>query len=208
MLREVGKWLGYAGAILSGIAYIVYGTDLLRGGTDTNIVTWALWSVESLLNFQIYRKQVKGDFAKYAEELAASIGCVTITILICGRAALTGATLLGPVEWQDGITALLAIIVLVVYRRALKRGNVWPATLTFQALLMFSALPLARSTLANPAGEPFWPWAAWATGFFLQCVCVFLRRDDKRWYRELLTPVNYLFWHALIATIVLVYVVL
>src|ERR1019366_4243072 len=125
--------------------------------------------------FRIYKKQANDDFAMYAEELVASLGCVTITIVLVTRAYVAGANLLGPVAWVDGISVLLFVIVFGIYRRSLKSDDVWPATLAFQGVIVFSALPLVRSTFEHPSNEPFWPWALWATGFALQFFCALLR---------------------------------
>jgi len=130
----------------------------MSGKADTNIITWGLWSLEAVLGFSIYRKQTNGDFAKYAEELVAAIGCCAITVLLVTRATLADADLLGPVEWVDGISTLLFVIVFVIYRRSLKYDDVWPATVAFQFVIIFSAIPLARSTFEHPSNEPLWPW--------------------------------------------------
>jgi hypothetical protein len=168
------------------------------------VIGWALWSIETVLSYHIYKRQVRGDLAKYAEEVAAATGCVAITLILIGRSMITDLPLLAVVEGKDVISAILALIVLVIYRRALKKGEVWPATVAFQFLLIFSALPIARSAYENPGIEPLLPWAMWAAGFFMQMLCVMMRRNDKLWWRELITPTNYWLWHLLIAAIVLV----
>jgi hypothetical protein len=201
-VRITGGLLGLSGALISALAYTIYGTHVLRWEPQTNIITWALWSLEAVLSFRIYKKQVADDLATYAEELVASLGCCTITALLLARAVTAGANPFGPVEWVDGVSALLFAVVFGVYRHSLKLGDVWPATLAFQGVMIFSAFPLVRSTLENPWGEPLWPWVLWTAGFALQFLCAFLRQDGARGYRTLLTPLNYLFWHALIAGIV------
>lgn len=201
-VRFIGGLLGYTGAVVSAVAYAAYSTYLLHGEADTNIVTWGLWSLEAVLSFRIYKKQVGGDFATYAEELVASLGCCTITALLVARAAFAGADLFGPVEWIDGISALLVLIVFGVYRHSLKLGDVWPATVAFQVIIIFSAFPLVRSTFEHPSGEPLWPWVLWTAGFGLQFLCALLRQNGRYSYRTLPTPFNYLFWHAIIAGIV------
>ena len=198
----LGGILGYLGAVTSVVAYVAYGAYLLRGEADTNIITWGLWSLEVVLSFRIYKKQTNNDFAMYVEELVASIGCCVITTVLITRAYVAGANLLGPVEWVDGISVLLFVIVFRIYRRSLKFNDVWPATLAFQGVIIFSALPLARSTFEHPSNEPFWPWVLWATGFTLQFFCVLLRKNGKHGYRALLTPLNYMFWHGLIVGII------
>ena len=200
--RFTGGVLGYLGAATSAVGYTLYGAYLLRGEADTNIVTWGLWSLEAVLSFSIYKAQTRGDFAKYAEELVASIGCCVITVMLVTRALFAGANLFGPVEWVDGISALLFVIVFGIYRGTQKAGDVWPATVAFQGVIIFSAFPLARSTFENPSGEPFLPWVLWTTGFGLQFLCALMRQDEKHGHRALLTPFNYMFWHGLIAGIV------
>lgn len=205
-VRSIGAILGYSGAAISAVAYLSYGLYfLLRGDADTNIVTWGLWAAEALLSFRIYKAQTGGDFAKYAEEMVASIGCFLIALVLCLRAALTEATLFASAEWVDGVSLLLVIVVYLIYRHNLKSDNVWPATIAFQGIIIFSALPLARSTFENPSEEPLLPWVGWAIGFALQLICVIMRREGRDWYRTLPTPINYLFWHALIAGIVYFY---
>lgn len=200
--RFAGALLGYLGAAISAVAYLGYAAYLIRGAADTNVVTWTLWSIEAVLSYCIYKKQTRNDLATYFEELVASVGCCAITVFLVTRAVVTGANLFGPVEWIDGVSALLFLIVFWIYRRSLRLGDVWPATLFFQVALVFSALPLVRSTFENPSGEPFWPWTLWAVGFALQFLCASLRQRDQG-YRALLTPLNYFFWHAVIAGIVL-----
>lgn len=201
--RFMGALLGYLGAAISTIAYVIYAAYLLGGTADTNVVSWTLWSFEAVLSFSIYKYQVNNDFPTYAEELVASVGCCAITILLVLRATIFGANLFGPVEWVDGVSALLFVIVFTIYQRSLKARDVWPATLAFQIALVFSSLPLVRSTFENPAAEPFLPWILWTVGFALQFACAFLRQRAQG-YQALLTPLNYLFWHLLVAGIVYV----
>jgi len=200
--RSFGAGLGYLGATISAVGYVLYCAYLMSGKADTNIVTWGLWSLEAVLGFSIYRKQTNGDFAKYAEELVAAFGCCTITVLLVTRAALASADLLGPIEWIDGVSALLFVVVFGIYRSSLKFDDVWPATVAFQFVIIFSALPLARSTFEHPSNEPLWPWVLWTTGFALQFLCALMRQEGAKGYRVLLTPFNYLSWHGLIAGIV------
>lgn len=201
-LRGTGAALGYLGATISLVAYVGYAIYLLGGSADTNVVTWILWSVEAVLGFRIYKSQTRGDLAKYAEEVVAALGCCAISAMLLLRALFAGADILGPLAWVDGVSALLFVIVFWIYRRSLKADNVWPATLAFQAALIFSAFPLVRTALENPAGEPLLPWLGWAIGFALQLSCAFLRRDRTQGYWEIPTPLNYLFWHALVAGII------
>jgi tellurite resistance protein TehA-like permease len=176
---------------------------LLNGEADTNIITWGLWALESLLSFGIYKRQSGNDFATYLEELVASFGCITITLLLTGRALIVGADIVGPLAWVDGISAILFVIVFLIYQQSIKSGNVWPATLSFQGVLIFSSLPLVRSTLENPSGEPFLPWVLWSTGFALQFACAYLRGKGEHSARALLTPGNYFFWHGAMAVIII-----
>lgn len=200
--RPFGAFLGYLGAALSATAYVLYSLYLLRGDVNTNIVTWGLWSIEAVLSFRIYKAQTHGDFAKYAEELVASVGCCLIAAMLVSRAYLAGADLLGPVEWIDGISALLFVVVYGIYRGSSKLGDVWPATLAFQGVIAFSAFPIVRSTFENPSEEPLLPWVLWASGFVLQFLCALLRQEEQNGHRALLTPFNYMFWHGLVAGIV------
>jgi len=201
-VRIAGGLLGLLGAVISALAYMAYGAHVLRWEPETNIITWGLWSLEAALSFRIYKRQTRDDLATYAEEWVASLGCCTVTALLFARAIVAGTDPFGPVEWVDGVSVLLFAIVFGIYRHSLKFNDVWPATLAFQGVMIFSAFPLVRSTLENPSGEPLWPWVLWTAGFALQFLCAFLRQDGARGHRTLLTPLNYLFWHALIAGIV------
>ncbi len=200
--RSVGAVLGYSGAVTSATAYTWYAIYLMQGEADTNVITWTLWALESVLSFFIYRRQTGNDFASYLEEAVASLGCISITLLMTFRAIWFDADIFGPLEWIDGISAVLFLWVLKVYRRTERTGDVWPATLWFQVLLVVSSLPLVRSTWENPHGEPLWPWVIWSTGFALQLTCAYLRREGKS-FRTLLTPFNYFFWHAAVGVIVM-----
>lgn len=200
-IRFVGALLGYLGAAISGIAYIIYGAYLL-GGTNTNVITWALWSFEAVLAFLIYKKQTRDDFATYAEELVASIGCGTITVILIAKTVFNNADLFGQVAVVDWIIAALFVAVFAIYRTSLKRGDVWPATLMFQVALVFSALPLMRSAYGSSSTEPIVPWVLWSVGFFLQFLCAFFRREGNNGSRTLLTPGNYCVLHAVITVII------
>jgi tellurite resistance protein TehA-like permease len=200
--RLLGGAFGYIGALVSVIGYILYGTHLLGGEATTNLVTWGLWSLETVLGFLVYKQQTQGDLPKYVEEMVAAVGCCAVTLLLVGKSALTGEDLIAPIGWIDGVSVLLFAVVFVIYRRSLLLGDVWPATLAFQGVIVFSALPLARSAFENPSGEPLTPWVLWAMGFGLQFLCVLMRQEGRHSRRALLTPLNYLFWHGLVAGIV------
>jgi len=199
--RYIGSLLGFAGAFSSLSAYTLYSVFLLQGKADTNVITWTLWALESILSFHIYRKQVDGDFPKYLEELVAAIGCCAVTALLFSRALIVHVDILKELQWVDGISVLLFLIVLYIYKTA---DDVWSATIAFQGVLIFSSLPLVRNVYQNPTGEPLLPWILWSIGFLLQLLCVIARSGGlSSSYRTFPTPLNYFFWHGLIAVIVL-----
>ena len=198
-VSQIGAFLGYIGAAVSFTAYTTYAVFLLQGRTDTNVITWGLWAVESILSFHIYRRQVKGDLPKYLEELVAAIGCCTVTAVLFGRATLAGVDILKQLHWVDGISVILFLIVLYIYKTT---KDVWNATLAFQGVVIFSSLPLVRSVFENPTAEPLLPWILWTLGFLFQLLCVIARSGGLASYRTFPTPMNYLFWHGFVAIIV------
>jgi hypothetical protein len=201
--RPLGAMLGYLGASISLMAYGWYAALLLSKEVDTNIVTWGLWSFEATLSFFIYKSQTRGDFPKYVEELIAAIGCITVTVLLIGRAWLTDAILLAQTEWSDWASAIFCLAVLRIYLKNIGDGNdSWMAARVFHGVIILSAIPIVRSTIENPSDEPLWPWVLWAVGFAFQSLCILLRRGEGKIYRVILTPINYGFWHAAIAIII------
>ena len=194
-----GAVLGYLGAISSLIAYSLYAFLMLQGKVETNVVTWVLWAFESILCFRIYRDQVGGDIPKYIQEAAAALGCVAITLLLVWQAYYARTVdIWKPVAMVDGMSVILFLIVLYIY----KRYEVKWSTLAFQLVVILSTPPLIRNVYEHPSSEPLLPWIFWTAGFLLQLACVIARNKGGSFY-QYLTPANYAFWHGTVAVIVL-----
>lgn len=203
IIHDVGGWFGYSGAGVSAFAYGGYAVHLLKEGSETNIVTWVVWSAEAILSFFIQKDQSNDDPPKYVEELVAAIGCIGITVLLLWKGAVQGVNLLGPVDLvRDGVSVVACLIVYRLFRASEKTfHDTRAAALFFQVVILFGALPLVRSTSLDSSGEDVIFWALWTAGFALQTLCTLMRQDEKGLW-PVLTPLNYLFWHALIAGIV------
>lgn len=197
--QQIGARFGYCAALLNAIAFLWYGYDTLAGTTATNPITWWLWFGETLVGLLIYADRTR-DMSKWLVEAVSMIGVACVGGYLIYR-VVTGhaTTVLEPVEPVDFLVSLTTVGVFIFWLKTRKRLGSSVSVWVFQVVLIAAALPLIRSTIADPTAEPLVPWLIWTGAFTCQTMCVLLRWDG---WTPLLNPINYVITHLIIVVVV------
>ena len=142
----------FVGSALSVSGAYVYIRDTLRGETEPNRVTWALWGIEPLLAFAVMREVHIGLSSVWTLVL----GLVPIFVFIASFKNPKAVWRIGRFDMVCGIISVFGLSVWVVTNKPVV------ALVAFVAADNMAALPTLRKAYLEPSTETAWTYLAGA----------------------------------------------
>lgn len=205
---RVGLVFGVVSAILHLAGYVLYAEGLINGEIETNVVSWSLWVVGTLIAYLVYR-DIAHDWVKSLLNLICTISMFFIFGLLISNVLQGSISLEFDSEMiTDLWIAVVDIFVMFIWI-LFRNRNLRVVNFFFQLDIIISFIPIVRATIADPSAEPLLPWALWAAAYLFQYWCVGYRVEEKIEENEdegeekLHTPFNYFAWHLVMACIIL-----
>ena len=142
----------FVGSALSVSGAYSYIRDTLRGQTEPNRVTWALWGIEPLLAFGVMRQ----DHVGLSSVWTLVIGLIPILVFAASFKNPKGVWRLGRFDIVCGVISVFGLSVWILSDKPTV------ALISFVAADNMAALPTLRKAFLEPATETAWTFLAGA----------------------------------------------
>jgi hypothetical protein len=175
--------LAIMSALGTSLAYTDYNRKILRGETNPNGATWAIWSAIALVSTSSYFAST-GDIWKSIIPFANILLCIGTFVL-----ALMGGKFkkLGITDWCALAIGIVAVIVWKMTTAAY--GN-----LIVQVAIIIGFIPTWHGVWNKPSCEKSRPWWIWCVSYGIAGVVVILRWKGQ--WIDLVYPWLCVFLHA------------
>ena len=158
----IPSWFVYIGAAFSLAASLSYTLATLRGETQPNRVTWALWALFPLI--------------AGVAEIKGGVGLPALNILVAGLGpcAIFLCSFVNPKAYwksdaRDYICCVLALVGLLLWY--LTRNQDYAILLTLAADI-FASIPTFRKSWTHPESENRWSYLLWTINSVASILCV------------------------------------
>ena len=182
--------LGFLAAGMQLVGYFLYWKSSRSGETNSNPVSWLIWTYGSLISLGTY-SQMTGDWVKSLLPIACAVACVFICFQVFRQNGL------GKLDRFDYVVLGLDLVVTVVWYFV----GPMPANLLDQGSTIVSFFPLIRGMVKGINKEAQAPWLIWTIAYLLLGVTVVMRYDK---WEDLAYPVVCAVMHMIIWVIALI----
>lgn len=180
-------------AVLHGIAYIIYLSQIHSGGSVPNPASWSVWAFSSTLNAFAYASARK-DWTKSLQFFTGAVMCLVVFGYSLGAGRFSPLDPLG--YWIAG----LCIVACVVWK--LTRASY--ASVMMGGILLISGYPTVLGVWRNPAMERPLPWLLWTVAFACTLATVQIDREkirltEPRVWMVAVVPIGGILLHGVVA---------
>jgi len=169
---------------LSVLAFVLYNSRNIAGGTHPNISSWAVWASITVLNFTSYKK-LTGDWVKSILPTANSAMCVATALLALHTGSVRS---LGGIDQTCFLLGVIAGVCWWIFKSASF------AQIILQVAIVVGFIPTLTGAWNKPSSEPALSWCLWVGAFIAQYFAVKFTWGGKR--IEFLYPVNMTVFHS------------
>ncbi len=164
--------------------FVIYNKDLLKGSIKPNIVSWALFSLITLINAITY-VVFTHDVLKSTLAFTDCFTCIVITCLILSKGQHS------KLNKMEKIVILLSIASLILWYTL---NSAVYANLLLQPAYILAFVPTLKNAWDKPQNESALVWLMWALSFVLTIAVVVIRRDGG--FAQFINPSIALVLHA------------
>ncbi len=182
--------LSIVAAVLHGVAYVIYLSQVHHGGSVPNPASWTVWAFLAGLNAFSFWKASKDPIAT-AQFFTGSVACLVVWIysMIAGRFSALDSV-------GFGVLYASAVACVVWWATEAIYANIVVAT-----IMLISSIPTVQGVWQDGGVERALPWYLWTLAFTITSVNVMHRADkgQSRWWLLMVTPVSCVALHAAVA---------
>ena len=172
--------------------YVWYVEGLFFGETVTNIATWLIFSVTSIINAFSYYFSTGKNIETSKIYFASSLMCLAITL----STFFTGQfSAIGFVEKVVLILSALSLIVWYIANKLEAKGSII-AQLINIFVVAIAFIPLYFAQAQGRADEFWFLWMLWCFTLLIQCYIV-VKNWKNNWI-EIVGPVTYFWLHVFV----------
>lgn len=183
---ESSTLLGYVSGTVHVIAFIVYNKRMLKGLSNPNTTSWALWALLSSLNFASYL-DMSDDMVKSTISLASASACIFTFVFSIFKGRITKP------DFWDGLIFLFSGVSIMVWW--IYQSSTY-ANLVLQLAIAISFIPTFRDVITDCDKEKLLPWAIWSGAYVISIIVVMLRWEGH--YQDLAYPINGFVMHGIV----------
>ena len=184
-------FLSILAAVFSGIAYVVYLSQVYWGGSVPNPASWTIWVFLATLNALTFYKGSRDGLATL-QFFTGAAGCLVVWAFALGAGKFAP---LNALAWIVLILCLAACAVWYFTKNAIY------ANLVVSGIFLVSSIPTIAGVWRNSSIERPFPWYLWTAGFVITSINVLWRTDrtKSRWWFLMVTPILCVAIHGAVA---------
>jgi len=184
-LIEITLLIGYAIAILHGIAYVMYNIQAKLEESSPNPASWFVWAYLAVLNALSYR-EMSNDWVTTLQFYTGSVMCIltVLYVLAIGKFAWP--------EWQQWGQLVIGLFALVWWQK----HDAGQANMIVLCAFLLSSWFTVKGVYDDPAKETPTAWVIWTLAFVLSILNLWLRSGKALAY---VTPLALLVIHGSVA---------